>query len=294
MIRCAALAHLCLGIVAQAQAAAPTISGTPPATATVGTQYTFTPRGYDADGDTLTYSIVNLPGWMWFNSTSGRLSGNPLSRMVGKTWSNISIRVSDGSSSTALAPFSITVKAAATNSPPAITGVIPTTATVGKPYFFKPTATDPDGDSLAFGIANKPVWLSFSKTDGSLWGTPTSANTGTFSNIVISVADGNGGSASLGPFGITVSSSTLGNVTLTWTAPTLNADGTALTDLAGFVIAYRKAASSSYTTVFKLPNPKATSVVIEGLGAGTWYFAMKAYNVPGIESAYTSEVHTTL
>lgn len=119
---------------------------------------------------------------------------------------------------------------------------------------------------LAFGIANKPAWLSFSTADGSLWGTPTASNTGTYSYIVISVADGKGGTASLTPFSITVSSSTLNNVTLTWTPPTMNTDGTA----------------------------KATSVVIEGLAEGTWYLAMKAYNVPGIESAYTKEVYTTL
>lgn len=42
---------------------APTISGKPATSATVGKSYTFQPTARDPDGDKLTYSISNKPAW---------------------------------------------------------------------------------------------------------------------------------------------------------------------------------------------------------------------------------------
>ena len=57
-------------------------------------------------------------------------------------------------------------------------------------YNFQPKASDPDGNTLTFSIQNKPSWLVFNTTTGKLSGTPSSADVGTYSNIVISVSDG--------------------------------------------------------------------------------------------------------
>jgi hypothetical protein len=91
----------------------PTISGTPSTSATVGTAYSFTPKGYDPEGRTLGYSIVNRPSWATFSTSTGRLYGTPSSSHVG-TYSNIKITVSDGVSSASLPVFSIAVKSATT------------------------------------------------------------------------------------------------------------------------------------------------------------------------------------
>ena len=64
------------------------------------------------DGDSLVFSIQNRPGWASFNSSTGRLTGTPTTGDVG-TYSNIRISVSDGSISTALAAFSLTVSSSA-------------------------------------------------------------------------------------------------------------------------------------------------------------------------------------
>src|SRR5881394_3670505 len=177
---------------------APTISGTPATTATVGTAYSFTPTASDPDGDTLTFSIANMPAWATFSTTTGQLSGTPT---AAGTFSNIAINVSDGKAPTvALAAFSITVSAS--NSPPTISGSPPTTGSVGTLYTFTPTASDPDtGTTLTFSVANKPAWATFSTTTGQLSGTPTAA--GTFAGIAISVSDGQA-SASLASFSIVV------------------------------------------------------------------------------------------
>jgi hypothetical protein len=94
---------------------APTISGTPPAQTMQDQQYTFTPTASDANGDTLTFSITNKPAWATFTASSGVLSGTPTAGQVA-TYSNIQISVSDGTTTTSLPAFSITVVATATGS----------------------------------------------------------------------------------------------------------------------------------------------------------------------------------
>jgi hypothetical protein len=178
---------------------APTISGTPPTTVTVGTAYSFTPTASDPDGGTLTFAIVNRPSWATFNTATGRLTGTPASS---GTFASIGISVSDGAASVSLPAFAIAVTAAP-NRPPTISGTPPTTVTAGTAYSFTPTATDPDGGTLTFAIANRPSWATFNGTTGRLTGTPAVANVGTFVNITISVSDGTA-SVSLPPFTITV------------------------------------------------------------------------------------------
>jgi hypothetical protein len=87
---------------------APTISGTPASSVVAGQAYSFQPSAADANGDQLTFSVANLPGWATFNASTGRVSGTPTAAQVG-AYSNITISVSDGTANTALAAFSITV-----------------------------------------------------------------------------------------------------------------------------------------------------------------------------------------
>ena len=208
--------------------------------------------------------------------------------------SRIRITVTDGKLSATLPGFTITVKTSTGtgNRGPTISGAPVTTAQIGRPYAFKPTASDADHDVLTFRVAGKPVWAKFDTSNGTLYGTPSSCNAGVYRNIVISVSDGKA-SASLAPFSITVGTSTTGSVTLRWTAPTRNTDGTALTDLAGYKVFYGTA-SRVYSKSVKLAGAGVTSVVIEGLTAGTWYFAMKSYDTAGVESAYSGEVKVSL
>jgi hypothetical protein len=75
-----------------------------------------------------------------------------------------------------------------------------------------------------------------------------------------------------------------GTTTINWTTPTTNTDGTALTDLGSFKILYGTSATSlAYTRT--VSDPAARSVQIGSLGAGTWYFAVRAVNKSGVESA---------
>ena len=170
---------------------APSISGAPSTAIQEGVAYSFIPTGGDVDGDALVYSVINRPIWLSFDTASGALTGSPSSANVG-VYSNIVVSVSDGQVTTSLPAFNITVTAAqSTNRAPTITGTPATTVAEDLAYNFTPTASDPDaGTTLAFSIVNRPSWATFNTTTGRLSGTPTNANVGTTSSIVISVSDG--------------------------------------------------------------------------------------------------------
>src|SRR4029453_2234844 len=101
-----------------------------------------------------------------------------------------------------------------------------TSVTVGTAYSFTPSASDPDQDALGYTIQNKPTWASFSTSTGRLSGTPTSANVGTFSGVVITVSDG-AATDSLGPFTITVNAAPNSAPTISGTPATSVAAGAA-------------------------------------------------------------------
>lgn len=90
------------------------------------------------------------------------------------------------------------------NAQPSISGTPPTEIDADQAYTFTPNASDPDGDSLTFSIENAPEWVSFDAGSGALTGTPSDDDIGSYSSIEISVSDGNGGTASLSEFSISV------------------------------------------------------------------------------------------
>ena len=76
-------------------------------------------------------------------------------------------------------------------------------------------------------------------------------------------------------------------VALAWDAPSTNTNGTALQDLAGYKVHYGTA-PGSYTGSVDVGT--VTSCSISGLGAGTYYLVVTAYNKAGAESTYSNEV----
>ena len=258
---------------------APTISGTPATTANVGTAYSFQPSAADADGNTLGFSISNRPSWAAFSTTTGRLSGTPT---AAGTFSNIVIRVSDGRATTSLPAFSITV-GNSSNRAPVISGTPVRTINAGSAYSFRPTASDPDGNALTFSIVNRPSWATFNASTGQLSGTPTAAQAGTYSSITIRVSDGRV-TTSLPAFSISVVDASIDGAVLSWTAPTANTDGSSLSNLAGYRIAYGTSASAMTSTI-QVANPSVTDYTIDNLAPGTYYFTVRAYTSNGTESA---------
>ena len=186
---------------------APTISGIPSTSALQGTQYTFEATAADLDADPLMFSITNPPSWATFTQTgpaTAVLQGTPSGIHVG-AHSNIVISVSDGTTSTPLPAFAITVTSS--NTPPAISGTPSTLVQVGSLFSFTASASDADANTtLRFSIANPPSWATFTQTGPTtavLQGTPAATDAGIHANIVIRVSDGQD-SVALPAFAITV------------------------------------------------------------------------------------------
>jgi hypothetical protein len=258
---------------------APTISGTPATTGQVGTAYTFQPSASDPDGNPLGYTIANRPSWASFSTTTGRLSGTPTAT---GTFSNIVIRVSDGRVTTSMPAFTISVSNSS-NRAPVISGTPARSVNAGSAYSFRPTASDADGNTLTYSIANRPSWATFNTSTGALTGTPSASQVGSYGNITISVSDGRV-SATLPSFAIAVVDVSNGGATLSWTPPTINTDGSSISNLAGYRISYGTSANALSQTV-QIANPGVTTYSLGNLSPGTYYFAVRAYTSNGTESA---------
>ena len=84
-----------------------------------------------------------------------------------------------------------------------------------------------------------------------------------------------------------------GSATLSWQAPTTDTNGQALTDLSGYVIYYGTSESSLNQTI-QLNSIGTQTYVIDNLGPGTWYFAVRAMASSGAESALSNVVSKTI
>jgi hypothetical protein len=75
-----------------------------------------------------------------------------------------------------------------------------------------------------------------------------------------------------------------GTVTLGWSPPTLNTNGTPVTPLQGYTVYYGTSAASM-TQSLAVAGGSANSCEITGLAAGTWYFGVAANATDGTNSA---------
>ncbi|CAH9056592.1 hypothetical protein PSECIP111951_01492 [Pseudoalteromonas holothuriae] len=131
---------------------APTITGTPATSILEGEQYSFIPSATDLDGDALTFSVANLPSWATFSTATGTISGVPDESDIGTT-SGVVVSVSDGTLSSSLAAFNLTVLKV--NTAPVVTPQtlsLEEDATLG----ITASATDAQNDTLTFAIVSPP------------------------------------------------------------------------------------------------------------------------------------------
>lgn len=84
-----------------------------------------------------------------------------------------------------------------------------------------------------------------------------------------------------------------GAVTLNWTPPTENTNGTPRAILAGYDIHYGTA-SGDYAQLITVSNPGIATYVVDNLTPGTYYFSVAAVDSQGAESPLSSEVSATV
>jgi hypothetical protein len=95
------------------------------------------------------------------------------------------------------------------------------------------------------------------------------------------------------PSASTLPSASSGAVTLNWTPPTENVDGTPITNLSGYDIRYGTA-SGDYTQAVSVASPGIATYVVDNLTPGTYYFSISATESDGSQSPLSPEVSATV
>jgi hypothetical protein len=80
-------------------------------------------------------------------------------------------------------------------------------------------------------------------------------------------------------------------ITLSWTRPTQNSDGTSLTNLAGYTLHYGTS-SEDYTGTIQITDATQTTYTVSdsSFPPGKYYFAISAYNAQQVSSSLTGEI----
>jgi hypothetical protein len=84
-----------------------------------------------------------------------------------------------------------------------------------------------------------------------------------------------------------------GTVTVDWTPPTENTDGSVLTNLAGYEI-YYSTNPNNLTESVKVTNAGLSAYTMSDLASGTWYFAIAAVSSTGAQSTRSETISTKL
>jgi hypothetical protein len=125
--------------------------------------------------------------------------------------------------------------------------------------------------------------------------------------LVFQLVGCGGGAASGGEAGSTQTSSggsaasgggasaQAGSVVLSWVAPSARSDGTALSmgEIAGYRLYYGTSAGD-YPNRIEIADGAATSVDVNEIPVGTYYFVMTTYDMDGRESSYSDEISKTV
>ena len=157
---------------------------------TLYTGQTLAGSATDPDGDTLTYSKVSGPTWLYVAS-NGALSGTPSQTYVGEnSWT---VQVSDGEGGTDTATLNITVvnvndAPEFTSDPITKNNAYEDDAYTNQNQTLAGSATDEDGDTLTYSKVSGPAWLSIAAS-GALTGTPAFADRGV-NSWSVQVSDG--------------------------------------------------------------------------------------------------------
>ena len=130
---------------------------------------------------------------MTVDASTGTVSWSPASTDVGNA-ASLALRVDDGHGGSTEQDFTLSVINPPPDRPPVFTSVPVVDANVNTAYTYQATATDPDGDPLAFSVVSGPQGLAIDSGTGLLSWTPQASQAGT-ANVILQVADGRGGTA---------------------------------------------------------------------------------------------------
>ena len=169
----------------------PTITSTPVTTANTGELYSYDVNATDPDaGDVLTYSLTTAPAGMSIDTDTGLIQWTPAPAQAGNP--SVTVKVQDQGGLSATQSFTIAVSQ--TNHAPVISSTPPAGVKAEKLYSYARRRHRPDaGDALTYTFASGiPSGMSIDAASGLLQWTPTAAQVGTHSGIIIKVSDQKG------------------------------------------------------------------------------------------------------
>jgi hypothetical protein len=185
----------------------------------------------------------------------------------------------------------VSVSVAATASEITFLGTPSDSAVVGEPYEYVPVVAHAMPD-VEFSYINRPSWSGSYRSSGAIIGTPTEA--GVYANIQIRAWDGVNFGVSA-PFTIVVTSAAgnTGCAALRWVKPTLNTDGSPLTDLGGYLIHYGTDATNLEAQLF-VDSANSTAAEIGNLSPGKWYFQIAAVTDSNVRGPFSTMVGNSI
>jgi len=167
----------------------PVITTSAPTTATIGVFYTYDPDADDPENDPMEWSLSNEPQGMTIDSMTGEINWAPPEGMGVSP--AITLTVSDGNiDGTNSQTFTISITEI--NRAPFITSTAPTQILEGDTYIYNPTATDEDGDTLTWSLADEPDGMTIASETGAISWVPAEGVL-TSPRISLLVSDGLGG-----------------------------------------------------------------------------------------------------
>ncbi|WP_440874701.1 putative Ig domain-containing protein [Thalassotalea sp. PLHSN55] len=176
-------------IVDNTQNSAPSISGVV-TVATVGTEFTFTPKAVDADEDTLSFSVTGLPAGLAIDAATGVVSGTPEAGTDGSH--DVVVSVTDGEATTTMS-FALIVNGVQAKTSPTAPALMLSGAE-DDDLSITLSATDEDGDVVSVMLDDPsalPSWATYYPDTSIISGTPGFSDA-TAEDIVLAVTASDG------------------------------------------------------------------------------------------------------
>ncbi len=146
----------------------------------------------DAPPQTLTFQLTKAPEGMTIDPASGKISWTPKASQTVQTFP-VTVTVADGQGDSATRDFSIAVQ----NTLPTLRDVANQSTQVGVPWSLQLIAADVDAppQTLTFQLTKAPEGMTIDPASGKISWTPKASQTLQTFPVTVTVADGQGGSA---------------------------------------------------------------------------------------------------
>ena len=165
----------------------PSITSDPLTLVTLGQTYRYYLTAVDADGDTLSFQLMQAPSGMTIDPTTGVLAWTPSA--LGPV--SVSVRVDDGRGGASIQSFTVTTVDSDTeiDHRPVVLEAPFGEAKVGLPYNLTLQAVDADGDAMTFTLVSGPAGATVDPVTGQVAWTPDAVGSASFT-VRISSGDG--------------------------------------------------------------------------------------------------------